>query len=200
MPRPPEPDKRRALARRAVEVLQREGLEIPMSKLARALEIKRPTLLYHFPTRADIARTALEELLLEQRAYVRAQVAPYTHPIDRLYQRVVAIHRFHAEHDGVAIFLTQVVASSGAQVATFARMADALFVAERMAEAARLRAGIEAGTVAPCDPDAVVNLVRAVIDGLMIQLVTERVDLGPTHQALWEHVLLPLKLPPENAS
>src|SRR5258706_351374 len=52
MARPPEPEKRRELAMEAVRVLARLGLSTPMSRVADELGVKRPTLHYHFPSRA----------------------------------------------------------------------------------------------------------------------------------------------------
>ena len=52
------------LARRAVDVLERDGLTISTEHLARELDIKRPTLLYHFPTYSHIVQAALAELLM----------------------------------------------------------------------------------------------------------------------------------------
>jgi hypothetical protein len=68
-----------------------------------------------------------------------------------------------------------------------------IFEAHRRANADRIRAGIAAGTVAPCDPDALVQLVRAVTDGLMLQRVTEGIALEPVHTLLWENLLAPLE-------
>ena len=81
MARPSEPEKRRELARHAVEVLQREGVDMSMSQLADALDVKRPTLLYHFPSKSHIVESALEDLLSEQRQYVMARVEAHTHPM-----------------------------------------------------------------------------------------------------------------------
>ena len=71
-----------------------------------------------------------------------------------------------------------------------------IFEAHRRANADRIRAGIEAGLVAPCDADALVQLVRAVIDGLVIQRVTESIELEPVHRLLWENLLAPLERTP----
>ena len=49
------------------------------------------------------------------------------------------------------------------------------------------------------DPDALIALTRAVTDGLMVQRVMTGLDLGPVHQALWTHVLEPLKRTPEES-
>jgi hypothetical protein len=47
--------------------------------------------------------------------------------------------------------------------------------------------------VAPCDPEALVATVRALIDGLMVQRVMEGRALEPVHLLVAERLLLPLK-------
>ena len=95
MARPAEHEKRAELARAAVEILQREGTELSMAALADALGVKRPTLLYHFPTKAHIVEAALVELLVEQAAFVLGKVGEHEHPIDRLFVHMRALYTFH---------------------------------------------------------------------------------------------------------
>ncbi|MBX3191529.1 MAG: TetR/AcrR family transcriptional regulator [Labilithrix sp.] len=194
MARPRETEKRRELAHRAAEVLEQKGLGISTEQLARELDLNRTTLLYHFPTVAEIIQTVLAELFAEQAAFVEARVAEHEHPIDRLYARVRATHGFHRGRERRLLFLTQAVAvTGGAQVTEILRGAADLFAPSRRALLEGLERGIEEGTVAPCDAKAVVSLVRAAIDGLTIQSVTEGAPLEPVHRFLWEHVLAPLK-------
>lgn len=197
MARPPEPEKRLELARQAVTVLAREGLDLPMSRLADELGIKRPTLLYHFPTRSHIVETALQDLLVEQAAYVLAKIEEHEHPIDRLYAQVRAVHAFHHGREERILLLSQAIATSGSRIPEILEIGNRVFEAHRRAAADRIRKGIKAGTVKPCDADAVVNLVRAVIDGLMVQRVMTGLDLKPVHELLWTQVLRPLKRRPE---
>lgn len=199
MARPAEHEKRQDLARRAVDVLAREGFDVPMSRVADELGVKRPTLLYHFPTRAHIVETALEDLLAEQAAFVLARIDQHEHPIDRLYAQVRAVHEFHHGREGRILLLTQAIAASGASGGRIAEMLDIgnrAFEAHRRAAADRIRQGIRKGIVARCDPDALVALVRAVIDGLMVQRLVAGTELAPVHDVLWKHVLLPLKRTP----
>ncbi|HSO40791.1 MAG TPA: hypothetical protein VLT33_50040 [Labilithrix sp.] len=194
MARPRDTDKRRELAQRAAAILEEKGLGISAEQLARELGINRTTLLYHFPTYAEIIQTVLGELLVEQAAFVEARVAEHEHPLDRLFARVRAAHSFHHGHDRRLLFLTQAVAvTGGAQVTEIIRGAADLFAPSRRALVQGLERGIEEGTVAPCDAKAVVALVRSVIDGLTIQHVTEGTSVEPVHRFLWEHVLAPLK-------
>ncbi|MCA9631506.1 MAG: TetR/AcrR family transcriptional regulator [Myxococcales bacterium] len=195
MPRPPEPEKRRELARRAVKVLQREGMDVSTSRLAEVLEIKRPTLLYHFPNRADIAETALEDLLSEQMTFVMQHVGCHEHPIDRLFAQVRAVHAFHHGNEQRIVFLSQAIATTGsARMSQIMEVGNRVFEAQRVATAERLREGMRRGVVADCDAEALVALVRAVIDGLMVQRVMTGLELEPVHELLWERVLKPLKL------
>lgn len=198
MARPLDHDKRRTLAREAVTVMQREGADVSMTRLAEALGLKRPTLLYHFPTRAQIVETALEEMMMAQAAFVLGRIAQESHPLRRLYAQVRAVHEFQHGNEARLVFLTQALAATGGErMKELVHGAAKIFEAHRRANADRIRAGIEAGLVAPCDPDALVQLVRAVIDGLMLQRVTEGIELEPVHRLLWENLLAPLARDPQ---
>jgi len=193
MARPADPDKRRELARRAAIVLEREGLEISVARLADALEVKRPTLLYHFPTYAEILEVALEDLLTEQAAFVLAKISEHTHPLSQLHAQLRAVHAFHAGREKRVVFLSQgIAATAGARLPEILERGGRVFEPYRRVMADRIRAGIAEGTVAPCDADALVALVRALIDGLMIQRVSSGLDLAPLHEMIWSSVLLPL--------
>ena len=197
MARPPEPEKRLDLAQQAVEVLEREGLDMSTSRLSEALGINRSTLLYHFPSRARIIETALEALLTEQATFVIARIEPHGHPIDRLYAQLRAVHAFHHGREGRIVFMSQAIAASGERMASIIAVGNQVFEAYRRAAADRIRDGITRGIVAPCDADALVNTIRAVTDGLMVQRVMTGLDLGPVHELIWENLLRPLKREPE---
>lgn len=198
MARPPDPEKRRELARRAAAVLQREGLEIPVARLAEALGVKRPTLLYHFPTYSHVVEVALEDLLTEQAAFVLARIEEHEDPLDRLDAQMRAVHAFHHGREERIVFLTQAIAATaGARLPAILATGARVFEAHRRAAADRIRAGIAAGAIAPCDADALVALVRAVIDGLMVQRVMTGLELGPVHDLLRDRLLSPLRIDQE---
>jgi AcrR family transcriptional regulator len=192
--RPREDAKRSELANRAVAVLEREGLGISTEQLARELGVKRPTLLYHFPTYAEALETVLVSLLAEQMEFVSARVEKHEHPIDRMYARLVAIAEFHRGREARILFLSQAIAAlGGARAVEIMQRASDFFEADRAAMVARVEAGIAAGIVEPCDANALVGMLRALIDGLTIQRVTTHHALEPVYQLVWERVLLPLK-------
>jgi AcrR family transcriptional regulator len=193
MARPPEPKKHAELAREAVDVLARLGLDLPMSRLADELGVKRPTLHYHFPSRGHIVETALEELLSEQAVFVMERVNRHQHPIDRLFAQICAVHEFHHGREARIVFLSQAIAASGDRMREIIDVGNRVFEAQRRANVALLEQGMADGTVKRCDARALVNTVRALVDGLMVQRVMTGVDLAPVHELLWNHLLGPLK-------
>lgn len=194
MARQPDPDKRLGLARAAVDVLQREGTDISMAALADALGVKRPTLLYHFASIADIVEAALIDLLSRQADFVMRMVAMHTHPIDRLYAQLRAVHAFHQNQEVRVVFLTQAIAATaGGRMGEIIEIGNRVFDAQRRAAVELVRQGIAEGTVAPCDPEALVATTRALIDGLMVQRVMTGLDLAPVHALIWEGLFKPLK-------
>lgn len=200
MARPPDLEKKKDLARRAAAVLEKHGLTISTEELARRLEINRTTLLYHFPTYADVIQTVLGDLLAEQAFFVEAKVREHDHPVDQIYARIRATHAFHEGHERRLLFLSQAVAvTGGPNVADIVKGATDLFEASRNALAEGLERGIEEGTVAPCDAKVVVSLARAVIDGLTFQRVTSTASIEPMQELFWTSVLLPLKRTPARA-
>jgi len=197
MARAPEPEKRSALAAAAVEVLQREGTDVSMARLADALDVKRPTLLYHFPTKADLVQHALVELLSQQAAFVLRELAEHEHPIDRLYAQMQAIHAFHHGREARIVFLTQAIAATaGERMSAILEAASHVFEQHRLAAVDLVRRGIASGIVAPCDPDALFATCRALTEGLLVQRVMNGRDLASVHTIVWERLLAPLKLVP----
>ncbi len=199
MARPTEHEKRSQLAEKAVEVLEREGLEISTTRLAEALGVKRPTLLYHFPSLGELVEQALRDLLLEQAAYVAGRVAEVEHPLDKLATQLEAVAEFHHGREARVVFLSQAIAAlSGSRLAELLEAGSELFAAQRRANVERIERGVAEGTVAPCDAEALVALVRAVTDGLMLQRVTSHTELAPVHAFLRERLFEPLKRAPRH--
>jgi AcrR family transcriptional regulator len=194
MARPRDVEKSQDLARRAVDVLERDGLTISAEHLARELGVKRPTLLYHFPTHAQIVQAALAELLLEQSIFVAKRVEEHTHPIDRIFARMTAIDEFHRGKETRILFLTQAIAvTAGASAAEILTTASEMFDAARQEMVTRIEQGIDDGIVHACDAKALVNMARALIDGLTIQRVVSPRTVPAVHEMFWKTVLEPLK-------
>ena len=171
--------------------MQREGVDVPMKRLAEALGVKRPTLLYHFPSRGHIVETALEDLLTEQAGFVLARIAEHD-------AQMRAVHAFHDGREARLVFLMQALAACGRErMAAIIDVGNRVFEPHRRAAVAALRAGVEAGTVAPHDPEALMALLRATIDGLVVQRTMTGLALGPVQDLFFERVLEPLILETE---
>jgi AcrR family transcriptional regulator len=199
MGRPREVEKRRDLALRAAAVLEQRGLSIAAAELAQALGVNRTALLYHFRSYAEIVQAALVELLAEQATFLASQVDVAAHPVDQVYARMRAVHLFHKGRESRLVFLTQALAvTGGADVTAMVRSAAEHFASGRQHLIDALATGVREGTVAPCDPAVVVALARAVVDGLIVQRVTEDSAIEPMITFFWEHVLRPLKRTPRS--
>jgi AcrR family transcriptional regulator len=156
--------------------------------------VKRPTLLYHFPTYGHIVQAALAELLMEQATFVEKHVEKHEHPIDRMYARLTAVHEFHRGRETRLLFLTQAIAvTAGGRAAEIITTASDLFEGARQDMVARIERGIGEGIVRPCDAKALVSLLRAVVDGLTIQRVVSPRTVPAVHEMFWKTVLEPLK-------
>jgi AcrR family transcriptional regulator len=199
MGRPVDTEKRRQVCTQAVEFLRENGLDSSTSALAEGIGLKRPTLLYYFPERSMIFEQALADLLAEQTVFVVGQIAQHDHAIDKLYAHVRAVHKFHHEREDRVLFLTQALAVAGTErTRHIVKIGNQAFEAHRQALTKQIREGIEAGTIYPCEPEALIRICRAVIDGLMVQRVMTSCDLAPVHALLWEGLLQPLKRQPQN--
>ena len=198
MARPIDHERRQDLARDAVEVLKREGLNVSTKALAEALGIKRPTLIYYFPTKAAIVETALEALLFEQAQFVIAKMEAEDHPLRQLHAQVKAVHEFHHGREERIVFLSQAIAASGIdRTSRFIEIGNLAFEAQRDVMRQRLRAAIADGRMQACDVESLIRIVRSAIDGLMVQRVMTGCDLAPIHEFLWDHMLGPLMRDPE---
>jgi hypothetical protein len=174
----------------AVEVLQREGADAREPPRRRAPRIGGDAA-HHFTSRAGIVECALEEPADRAGVFVLSRSRGRAHPIDQLAQ----VRRCkNTTGAGRIVFLSQAIAtSSSARMEQIIDVGNRVFEPYRRAAADRIRKGIEEGLVAPCDPEALMAIVRAVIDGLMVQRVMTGLDLAPAHEFLWTHVLRPLK-------
>ncbi len=197
MARPVDLEKRADLGRRALDALQQLGLEASMTQLADAVGVKRPTLLYHFPSRSAIVEAALTELLTEQAIFVMAQMDRHPHPVDALFVQILAVHAFQAGREPRVMFLTQAIAAGGDErTERIIQIGNQAMEARRQLMGRRCRDAIAAGEMVECDVGSLIRVVRGFIDGLVVQRVMTGCDLAPIHDFIWERVLGPLKLPP----
>ena len=198
MARPISLEKRRQLALSAFEAIRQRGVYgVTMSELAETLGMKRPTLYWYFRDVGHVFETVLEHMLERQRAFLAARLAGISHPIDLLAAYADAIWAFFEEEGPYLLALVSFWGHSEAGEPTrVLEVTNRHFLPLVAHAVAQLEDGMRRGTVAPCDPKAVVDLVAAVIDGSLVHRVTRGVAFKPIGALLWSAVLGPLKLTP----
>ena len=195
MARPPDLEKRAELAAAAFDYLRAQGVRrVTMSELARAPSTKRSTLYWYFPDLGSIFETALEGLFEDQDSFVAERLVGIAHPIDLIYAYIQAVHAFYAGREEHIVFMFQFWAvGSPDEPARALERIRARYLPRRAQAIAMIEAGIEAGQVHPCDAEALIGLIGATIDGLLIQRQITNAALAPIYDIIWTRLLEPLK-------
>lgn len=171
MPRRPDLQRRAELARAAFEVLRTRGLGTSMSELADAIGVKRPTLYFYFPDVGAVFESVLEQTYQTHAELALARMRAEPTPVDRLLALVDVTVAFHRERPQLIAGLFQLWAMGGRDMATVLERGRRALTATRELLIADLRAGVERREVKPCEPEHVVDLALAVLDGVLVHQV-----------------------------
>lgn len=171
MPRRPDLARRAELAQAAFDVLRTRGVQTSMRELADALGVKRPTLYFYFPDLGSVFETVLDQTYQALAELVMRRIEMVDHPLDRLRAVVDATIDFHRERPQLIGGLFQLWAVGGRDFASVLDRERRVVVAARDALVADVRAGIARREVLPCDAERVVDLVLAVVDGVLVHHV-----------------------------
>lgn len=193
MPRRPDLERRNQLARAAFDVLRTRGVQTSMRELAEALGVKRPTLYFYFPDLGTVFETVLDQTYLALHEAVIAKVLTVEHPLDRLRTVVETTLAFHRDHPQLIGGLFQLWAVAGRDITSVLERGRRSVVAGRDALVADLRAGIARKEVLPCDPARVVDLVLAVVDGVLVHHVLGIAHADEVFEELTARVIEPLR-------
>lgn len=216
--------RRAELAAKAVQVLKVRGVQrCTMSDLATALGIKRPTLYFYFRDLGavfdvvfeDTQRRYLEHVArrldgLEERSDSQGGAGPAglaggaggkaprgtAHPIDQLIALARATAEFQAGQRDLVVLLFQLWAIGGSDPERVLARGRELFEPTRQLLIARVTAGVAAGQVTACEPQRLVDLVLATMDGAMVAQVTRRTAPGAIVEEMIARVLEPVALRP----
>lgn len=171
MPRRPDLARRAELAKAAFEVLRTRGVQTSMRELADALGVKRPTLYFYFPDLGSVFESVLDQTYQQLADRVMTRVKAVDHPLDRLRAVVDATIEFHRERPQLLGGLLQLWAVAGRDFTSVIDRERRIVVASRDALIADLRAGIASKDVLACDAEQVVDLVLALVSGVLVHHV-----------------------------
>jgi AcrR family transcriptional regulator len=194
MPRRPDLARRAELARAAFEVLRARGMQTSMRELADALGVKRPTLYFYFPDLGAVFETVLDQMYQALAETVVARTRGLPHPLDRLRAVVEATMDFHRERPDLIGGLFQLWALGGRDFSVVLDRERRIVLAARDALVADLRAGIAKKQVRPCDPDRIVDLVLAVVDGVLVHHVLGIARADDVIAEMTDRILEPLRI------
>lgn len=193
MPRRPDLARRAELARAAFDVLRTRGVQTSMRELADALGVKRPTLYFYFPDIGAVFESVLEQTYQAHAELVIARMRAEAHPLDRLRALVEVTIAFHRERPQLIGGLFQLWSVGGRDVTSLIDRGRIALVATRDALVADLRAGIARRDVKACDPERVIDLVLAVLDGVLVHHVLGIARPEGMIEELAERVIEPLR-------
>jgi len=193
MPRRPDLARRAELARAAFEVLHARGMQTSMRELADALGVKRPTLYFYFPDLGAVFEAVLDQMYQSLAETVLARVREHAHPIDRLRAAIDATLEFHRQRPQLVAGLLQLWALGGHDLSTVLERERRGVLAARDALIADLRGGIARKEVRRCNPERVVDLVLAFLEGAVVHHVLGIARNDDTTDELARRVLDPLR-------
>ena len=193
MPRRPDLARRSELARAAFDVLRTRGVQTSMRELAEALGVKRPTLYFYFPDLGTVFETVLDQTYLALGEAMTAKLRTVDHPLDRLRAIVETTLSFHRDHPQLIGGLFQLWAVAGRDVSSVLDRERRIVVAAREAMVADLRGGLARKEVLPCDPARIVDLVLAVVDGVLVHHVLGIARADDVIEELAARVIEPLR-------
>ncbi len=166
-----------------------------MRELAEALGVKRPTLYFYFPDLNAVFETVLEQTYRALAASVIARTQELSHPLDRLRAIATATIEFHRERPQLIGGLLQLWAVGGGDVNRILERERKIVIGARDALVADLRAGIARKEVRRCDPARIVDLVLAVVDGVLVHHVLGIARPDDVVLELSERIIEPLRMP-----
>jgi len=192
--RRPDVARRAGLAQAAFDVLRARGVNTSMRELADALGVKRPTLYFYFPDLGAVFETVLDDMYRALANHVLTEMRGHDHPLDRLRAVVDATISFHRERPQLIGGLFQLWAVGGRDFTTILDRERRVVMTAREALVADLRAGIARREVKQCDPERVVELVLAALDGVLVHHVLGIARADQVIEEIAERVIEPLRI------
>ncbi len=194
MARPINYKKRREIARKAFEVVLRQGVQgTTMSDIAKALSMKRPTLYWYFPDVGSLFDAVADDVEDRVLAHVVQAMAEKEHPIDQLVALLDAAVGFYETDPTVLHGLIQLWAVRSQSTQALVERQRRVLEPQRRFLVRLVEQGVETGRIRPCAVEGLVDTVLTMVDGIVFRRVTLDTHLDSVLQFMQERVLLPLK-------
>lgn len=194
MPRRPDLARRTELANAAFEVLRTRGVGTSMRELADALGVKRPTLYFYFPDVGSVFESVLDQTYAAHAELVIAKMRTLDHPLDRLKALIDVTVAFHRERPHLIAGLFSLWAVGGKDLSALLDKGRKAVTASRDALVADLRGGIVRKEVLPCEPERIVDMILAVLDGVLVHHVLGVARPEGVMEELVDRVIEPLRV------
>ncbi len=197
MARKTDPNRKTELALAAFAALRERGVVgTTMSEVAAALGMKRPALYYYFRDLGELFDAVLTAVLADQSAFVFAQLNADDHPIDALATWMRSTLAFYEADPQLIGLLLQfwAVGRPDAAQDVLDRARDQIEPVRQFA-VSLLYEAVREGHVRPCEPETMLDLCVAVVDGCLVERISRGMDPRPTLELFIAHVLMPLKSP-----
>src|SRR5213078_1597656 len=146
-----------------------------------------------FPDVGAVFETVLEQMSQALTEAVAARVREQAHPIDRLRAVIDGTLGFHRERPQLIAGLLQLWALGGRDLSAVLDRERRGVLAARDALVDDLRAGIARKEVRPCDPERVVDVVLAFVEGTIVHHVLGIARSDDASDELVRRVLEPLR-------
>ena len=194
MPRRPDLARRAELANAAFEVLRTRGVGTSMRELADALGVKRPTLYFYFPDVGSVFESVLDQTYAAHAELVITKMRTLDHPLDRLQALLDVTVAFHRDRPHLIGGLFSLWAVGGKDLSTLLEKGRRMVTASRDALVADLRGGIARKEVLPCEPERIVDMILAVLDGVLVHHVLGVARPDGVMEELVDRVIEPLRV------
>lgn len=184
------------IAMRAFEAIRARGVHgTSMSQVAADLGMKRSSLYWYFGSLGEIFEAVLQQTIDALAEFVQSQVSEERHPIALVERWMQASIAFYDKDPELIAVLAQfwAVGSSDRPELVFDRT-RAFFEPVREAGVALLRAGIDEGTVRPCDAESLIHLCAATVDGLLVHRMSHGLQPHGALELFCAQMLRPLAL------
>ena len=196
MARPVDVERRREMAARAFEVVKERGIhKTTMSDIAKALEIKRPTLYWYFPDLSAVFREVYLELQHEVLTHVTDAMRQESHPIDQLQACLEAAMTFFGERRDVMGGLIQLWAVGSTERESWKAETARLIAPQREFMTKLVEHGIRKGQVESCDAKGLTDTLFMLIDGYNVHAVLDGAEPKEMLRFASENILGPLRIP-----